>query len=66
MQAYLPSKAVEPHAVLRVLLPTNYPSASGPVMELQAAHVQEQQLAGAVKHMEDMYTPGEQEQQQQE
>lgn len=56
---YLPSKAIEPHAVLRVLLPANYPSGSGPVMELEAAEVPEQQLAAAVKHMEDMYTPGE-------
>jgi hypothetical protein len=28
-------------------------------MELDAAEVPEQQLAAAVKHMEDMYTPGE-------
>lgn len=59
MQVYLPSKAAEPHAVLRVLLPPNYPSGAGPVMELESQGVPEQQLAAAVKHMEEMYTPGE-------
>ena len=58
LQVFLPSKATEPHAVLRVLLPPNYPSAVGPVMELEAPDVAEQQLAAAVRHMEEMYTPG--------
>lgn len=60
MQVYLPSKSCELHVVLRVLLPPTYPSSAGPVMELEAAHVPEQRLAAAVKHMEDMFTPGEQ------
>lgn len=45
--------------MLRVLLPPNYPSGAGPVMELELQGMPEQQLAGAVKHMEDMFTPGE-------
>lgn len=80
LQVYLPSRADEHHTVtLRVLLPPNYPSAAGPVMELEAQHnnssnsdsnygshhsvsappiALEQQLAAAVRHMEDMYSPG--------
>jgi len=57
LQVYLPSK-LEQAAVLRVLCPPNYPSAAGPVMELEAAAIPAQQLAAAVKHMEDMYCPG--------
>jgi hypothetical protein len=58
LQVFLPNKTTEPHAVLRVLLPPNYPSAAGPVMELEAPGAADQQLAAAVRHMEEMYTPG--------
>jgi hypothetical protein len=57
---YFPSKASEQHAVLRVLLPPNYPSAAGPVMELEAVPTPQQHIADAVKHMEAMFSPGKQ------
>jgi hypothetical protein len=60
LQMYFPSKASEQHAVLRVLLPPNYPSAAGPVMELEAGPTPQQNIADAVKHMEAMYCPGKQ------
>ena len=59
MQVYLPNRCAETRAVLRVLLPDTYPSAVGPVMELEAPGISEQQLAAAVKHMEEMFCPGE-------
>lgn len=61
-QVYLPSKSEGAGSLLlRVLLPPNYPSSAGPLMELDAPGgiADEQQLAAAVRHMEDMFTPGE-------
>lgn len=58
LQVYLPSRSCEHAAVLRVLLPPRYPSAAGPVMELEAEGIAEQQLAAAVQHMENMFCPG--------
>jgi hypothetical protein len=56
---YLPSKGAQPVAVLRALLPAAYPSAVGPVLELDAAHLPQQQLEAAVQEMEAMFCPGE-------
>jgi hypothetical protein len=58
LQVYLPSRGACAVAVLRALLPSAYPSAVGPVLELDAPHVQQQQLEAAVRQMEDMFCPG--------
>jgi hypothetical protein len=59
LQVYLPSRGACPVAVLRALLPGSYPSAVGPVLELDAPHLQQQQLEAAVRECEDMFCPGE-------
>ncbi|WIA39666.1 hypothetical protein OEZ86_005732 [Tetradesmus obliquus] len=57
-KVYLPSKNASPLAVLRALLPAAYPSAVGPVLELDAPHLPQQQLVAAVAEMEAMFCPG--------
>uniref|UniRef100_A0A383W0K8 RWD domain-containing protein n=1 Tax=Tetradesmus obliquus TaxID=3088 RepID=A0A383W0K8_TETOB len=57
-KVYLPSKNATPLAVLRALLPAAYPSAVGPVLELDAPHLPQQQLVAAVAEMEAMFCPG--------
>eukprot|EP00879_Flechtneria_rotunda_P025762 GHRR01027407.1.p1 GENE.GHRR01027407.1~~GHRR01027407.1.p1 ORF type:complete len:239 (+),score=83.36 GHRR01027407.1:278-994(+) len=58
-RVYLPSKAKGPVTVLQTFLPVSYPSAAGPVFEIEAPHVASHLLAAAVSEMEGMFSPGE-------
>lgn len=57
-QVYLPSKGSDTVAVLHALLPCDYPSTAGPVLQLDAPHAQQKQLHEVVKEMEAMFCPG--------
>eukprot|EP00878_Enallax_costatus_P008527 GHUV01008915.1.p1 GENE.GHUV01008915.1~~GHUV01008915.1.p1 ORF type:complete len:325 (+),score=92.08 GHUV01008915.1:304-1278(+) len=58
-RVYLPSKDSSAVTVLRALLPAKYPSAAGPVLEVEAPHVPAKQLEAVVLEMEAMFVPGE-------
>lgn len=58
-QVHIPSATAQPKVVMRALLPSDYPSSSGPVFLLTAHHVSDDALSNTVRELEGMFVPGE-------
>ncbi len=58
VKVHVPSRTAEQQVVLRALLPSNYPSAAPPVLELHAPHRPPEDIAAAAEELEQQFVPG--------
>lgn len=57
-QVCVPSRETDPHAVARAICPSDYPSASPPVVELLAPHLPADLITAAAEQLEALFAPG--------
>jgi hypothetical protein len=58
-QVHIPSREADPRIVARAILPADYPSASPPVAEVAAPHLEPGAAAAAAAQLDALFAPGE-------